>query len=49
MSTCTLLRTVLARIRYFRLGGPPCLVHGKISDVCFKTQRFNPTKAYFDV
>ena len=35
--------------RYFRLGGPPSLVHGKIGDAWLKNQRFNPTEAYDDI
>ena len=34
---------------YFRLGGPPSLVHGKIGDAWLKNQRFNPTEAYDDI
>ena len=34
---------------YFRLGGPPNLVHGKIGDAWLKNQRFNPTEAYDDI
>jgi len=31
---------------YFRLGGLPGLVHGKIGDAWLENQRFNPTQAY---
>ena len=34
---------------YFRLGGPPGLVHGKIGNTWCKNQRFNPMEVYDDI
>ena len=34
---------------YFRLGGPPGLVHGKIGNTWCKNQKFNPMEVYDDI